>query len=40
VVFPWNIAEEVMAQQDAYLQRGGRFVLPVPRPRLVPDAVA
>jgi hypothetical protein len=40
VIFPWNIAEEVMAQQGAYARRGGRFVIPIPAPRLVPDAVA
>ena len=40
VIFPWNIAEEIMAQQSAYLRQGGRFVIPVPAPRLVSHAVA
>ena len=31
----WNIADEVLAQQEAYRASGGRFVVPVPEPRIV-----
>jgi SAM-dependent methyltransferase len=32
LILPWNIASEVVAQQREYLERGGRFIVPVPRP--------
>ena len=41
VILPWNIADEIVAQQAAYLDAGGRFILPVPRPRILgPDRPA
>ena len=32
VILPWNIADEIVAQQREYVRRGGRFILPIPRP--------
>jgi len=32
LVLAWNIADEVVRQQQAYLDAGGQFVLPVPVP--------
>ena len=31
----WNFADEVIRQQRRFEQRGGRFAVPVPRPRFV-----
>lgn len=35
VILPWNIAPEVMAQQAAYRDAGGRFIVPIPVPSVV-----
>lgn len=35
IIFVWNVATEVIEQQRAYLEGGGRFIVPVPELRVV-----
>jgi NDP-4-keto-2,6-dideoxyhexose 3-C-methyltransferase len=37
LVLPWHFLDEFLEREQAYLNSGGRFIVPLPEVRIVPD---
>jgi hypothetical protein len=36
LLLAWNLIDEMKEEQAAWLAQGGRFIVPIPRPEILP----
>ena len=36
LLLSWNFADEIIAQQQEFIKKGGKFIVPLPQVKIVP----
>jgi len=35
LILPWNVTNEILSQQKEYIAKGGKFIVPIPVPKII-----
>jgi len=35
LILPWNFRDEIISQQNAFRRKGGKFIVPIPKPVII-----